>query len=52
MAHIPNLRQRARLAPTTFPYIDNLFDYGPFLAGARERIGTLPISEVVCRRCT
>jgi tryptophan 2-monooxygenase len=43
MAHIPNLRRpRAKLAPTSFPYIDNLFDYGPFLAGARERIGTLP----------
>lgn len=43
MAYIPNLRRRAeRLTP--FPYIDNLFDYGTFLAeaDAHGSIGNMP----------
>lgn len=43
MALIPNVRQRL-VAAATFPYIDNLFDYGAFLRGAVEGIGLLPPS--------
>lgn len=45
MALLPNLRSKrlaAAAAPSSFPYIDNLFDYGAFLKGAHDGIGTLP----------
>jgi tryptophan 2-monooxygenase len=41
MAFIPNVRKRL-VAATSFPFIDNLFDYGTFLRGAVEGIGMLP----------
>lgn len=51
MALLPNLRKKraapaAAAAPASFPYIDNLFDYGAFLKGARDGLGKLPHSAV------
>ncbi len=44
MALIPNLRRRV-VAAASFPYIDNLFDYGGFLNGATSAIGSIPLSS-------
>ena len=41
MALIPNVRRRV-VAAASFPYVDNLFDYGAFLRGAVEGIGMIP----------
>ncbi|AMH42798.1 hypothetical protein [Burkholderia sp. PAMC 26561] len=54
MAIIPNLRRHVgapaaatgrTTAPSSFGYIDNLFDYGAYLEGLPNALGTAPTAS-------